>query len=259
MKAITLDKKVLVAVSLYGTLKNYILDQFLKMAKSCIDPVENVDIIVFGDRGIGGYEFIPCEIKGNGWADDVIWSTHQKALDTARDRSYDAVLFQGIDCLYNSEADFRRLVGSNEDIVGAITMGRKAPEYAVVRDWIEKEIYDGYSHNSVLTTKQTDVNIPKHSNGLVPCGFPGTEAMLINRKECFDIPIANPKYEMWYADDNDRDTYLCVHEFWCYQAAKLGYKLYVDTSVKTWHCDDSGYAHRWQVKSVKNEDLVWSL
>lgn len=238
---------VLVAVSLAGSLKSYIEPKYLEMASACIDPLENVDTIVYGNKGLGNYEFRYCDIGGNGWADDVIYATHQAALDDAKRLGYDKVVFQGVDCLYNSRQDFESLISHDKDIVGAITMGRKAPEYTVVRDWKIK--------NGKVTREQFDIICDPKKENLQRCGFPGTEACVIN-KNCFDIPIANPKYRMWYSTE-DKDIYLCVHEFFMYEAAKLGKEVYCDTSIRTWHADDSGNAHRWLSRPVRNENLFW--
>jgi hypothetical protein len=251
------NKRVLVAVSMAGTLKHYSFENFLKMAKACIDPVENVDIIFYCDKyTLDNYE-IPyvtslVGIGGNYWADDVIWETHEAALNTARNYNYDAVVFQGLDCFFKSEDDFRRLIASEEDIVGAVTMGRKEPEYAVVRDFVK--VYDGISEHGRYTPRQIDVELNHWQHGLVPCNFPGTEACLIN-KQCFNIPIQHPKYVMWY--EGNENQYLCVHEYWMLNAAREGFKAYVDTSIKVWHSDDSGWAHMWLEDSIKNEDLEW--
>lgn len=259
-------KKILVAVSSAGTLKHYMEKPFLDWIKKEVEPIPGVEIMVYGDRQLDDLPFHYCEIGGNRWADDVIWATHEAALETARKYSFDSVVFQGLDLLTLIHGDYERLLaysGSDKyDIIAPIQMGRKEPLYPVVRRW-EKLQHTGIEQ-PYISSKQKDVkaielkaNNMSAAAGPVPVGFPGTEMCLVN-KQCFHIPIANPEYRMWYKTGESRD-YLCVHEFWMLNAAREGYQAWVDTTIPTAHCDDSGLAAITLSDPIPNDEVfkIW--
>lgn len=267
--------KILVAVSSAGILKHYMEEPFLNWLEKEVEPIPGVEIIVYGNKPLGDLPFHHCEIGGNQWADDVIWATHEAALETARKYNFDSVVFQGLDLLTLVPGDYERLLeySSSEeyDIVAPIQMGRKEPHYPVIREW--KRTYetiwdgDGYPEDiEIVHSKQYDItaedieyfySCKDHEGLLIPCGFPGTEMCLVN-KQCFHIPIANPEYRMWYRTNDPRD-YLCVHEFWMLNAARRGFQAWVDTTIETAHCDDSGMAAISLKNPVPNEHIfdIW--
>lgn len=260
--------KVLIAVSSAGTLKHYMEEPFLNWLKKEVLPIDGVEVIVYGDRALDGLPFHPVDIGGNKWADDVIWATHEAALETARNYNFDAVVFQGLDCITTRPGDYKRFLeaytGSDRyDIVAPIQMGRKTPDYPVVRNWVEKDIpiVDGSGVKNLIyiSSKQEDVTADSLNEKIVykieriPVGFPGTEMCLIN-KQCFNIPIQHPDYIMWYTSEEER-YYLCVHEFWMLNAARQGFQAWVDTTIQTAHCDDSGLAAITLSAPVRNEEV----
>lgn len=262
--------KILIAVSHVGSLKQYMVEPFTNWLKKEVEPIEGVEIMVYGDRPLADFPFHPVEVGGNGWADDVIWATHEAALETARNYNFDAVVFQGTDCITTKPGDYKKFLeyaGGPFDIIAPVQMGRKEPLYPVVRDWkIEQDIRPlgvgpGYLTREYISSKQEDVSAAFltgfSSTGIIECGFPGTEMCLIN-KQCFNIPIANPEYRMWYKTNDPRD-YLCVHEFFLLNCARAGHQAWVDTHIETAHCDDSGMAAISLKNPVPNEEVfkIW--
>lgn len=264
-------KKILIAISHYGPLKDYMVEPFTNWLKKEVEPIEGVEIMVYGDRPIDNFCFSPVEIGGNGWADDVIWATHEAALTTARNYNFDAVVFQGTDCITTKPGDYAKLLayaGGPFDIIAPVQMGRKEPLYPVVRKWkdIREEYFNlhpapdanvGWYYSSKQEDLSTAYLKSATSTGLIKCGFPGTEMCLIN-KQCFHIPIANPEYRMWYKTNDPRD-YLCVHEFWMLNAARQGFQAWVDRYIETAHCDDSGMAAITLKEPIPNEEVfkIW--
>lgn len=247
-------------------------DTFINWIKKEVEPIPGVEIMVYGDTSIADFPFHPVEVGGNKWADDVIWATHEAALETARKYNFDAVVFQGLDLITLMPGDYERFItnyaGSEEyDIIAPVQMGRKEPHYPVARRWKEIEVDDEDfwdSEEVYISSKQNDVRVIElkankmfPAGGPVPVGFPGTEMCLVN-KQCFHIPIAHPDYRMWYLTNDERD-YLCVHEHWMLMAAREGFQAWVDTSIDTAHCDDSGMAAITLSDPIPNEEVfkIW--
>lgn len=262
-----MSKKILIAISHYGDLKDYMVEPFTNWLRKEVEPIEGVEIMVYGDRPLADFPFHPVEVGGNGWADDVIWATHEAALETARNYNFDAVVFQGTDLITTKPGDYKTFLGyagGPFDIIAPVQMGRKEPLYPVVREWEKKRIWvaDGYGENDIFYTssRQKDISAAflksRTSTGIVKCGFPGTEMCLIN-KQCFHIPIAHPDYKFWY--NSGPEHYLCVHEHFMLIAARSGFQAWVDTHIETAHCDDSGMAAISLKNPVPNEEVfkIW--
>lgn len=222
--------KLLVGIASHSTAKDYTHAKLLENMEECVTA--HADVMTFGDRPIHGLPHYDMPPILSAWQDDYTYESRDMIREYAALNEYDAFIWQGSDCYYSSAHDFSRFIERAEeskyDAVGALTAGRNRPSYAVARR---------FSGGPV----QYDIPDEElHSGEIVPAGYPGTDAILV-KSSLFHLSWKDMDYTPWYRSDSK----LCCEEFWCMKVLELGFKIGLDTSIRTWHVHENGMASRW--------------
>lgn len=232
-----MNGRLLLCVSRYGFTKNYVRDALSEMMLACVRGVENVDVIWAGDYP-GDEIQLPSGLQ---MVEDIVSYAREETRELAIENGYDKMLWQGMDALYRSQADFQRLISHDLPIVSALISGRTDVSLACARRWV---IRDGS-----LTQCQDDVPQEELLSGdLVPVGWPSTDNMVI-RSECFEIDVS--ERPRWYEQqpgpkfgnsiDENAATGVIEHgEWFCLEAARNGFQSWIDTVVRVAHVHESG-------------------
>lgn len=233
--------KILMMVTRYGREKDYVTEAFAEMLNACVIGTPGVDVIWAGDRP-GDDIFIP---SGLGYTDDIVTPAREATRRLAIEGGYSKMIWQGIDALYQSRADFERLISHDVPIVSALISARTITDFACARRWVP-------GFGGVPTPCQNDISPELLLKGeMVWAGWPSADNIVI-REECFDIDVLGADYVPWYKreastcppgnslDLNAATGKLASSERFCYEAAKRGIQAWIDTSVKVWHVHESG-------------------
>jgi len=226
--------KVLVGITSYGTAKSYMDAALYRNMLECVSPLD-VDVVVYGDRRVPGLPYAPLDFVPTTWSDDMTYVGRDHIRFVAQRYGYDAFIWQGIDCLYDSAEDFQsflaRADASEYDAIGALTAARNRPDYPVARRFVEN------------TSSQVETSTVELMSGdIIPAGFPGADALLV-KSNLFHLSWRDWDYTPWY-NYAGKDP-ICVEEFWCMKVLNLGYSIGLDTSIRTWHVHETGLAARW--------------
>lgn len=238
---------ILVGVSSHGSAKDYVHKKFKENMLKCVQPW--ADIIVFGDREIDGLDHIYMDPIHSCWQDDMTYESREEIRKFAADNDYDAFIWQGVDCLYHSEDDFRQFCRaahlSEFDAIGALTAGRNRPDYAVARRFIGN------------TKEQVDISTHElNSSKIIPAGFPGADALLV-RKSMFLESWMKWDYISWYNQRDIEQNPLCIEEYWCWKTSNSGFTIGLDTGIRTWHVHENGMAARWPGEYTHQDNLCF--
>jgi len=235
--------RILVGITSYSEAKNYTHKKLVENMETCVQPV--ADVMTFGDKTIPGIEHFPMPSIPSTWADDYLYEARDRIRSYAAEGDYDAFIWQGSDCYYNSYADFKlfteRAMVSNYDAVGALTAGRNRPDYPVARRFTDGGPAQHEIPEEILL-----------SGTIVDAGFPGADALLV-KKNLFNETWKNWYYTPWY----EHPAELCVEEFWCMIVTRMGHRIGLDTFIRTWHVHENGMASRWPMEYEHQDDLVF--
>lgn len=236
--------KILVGVSSHGPNKNYVHEKFYENMVTCVADFANV--VTFGDTPIKDLEHVDLPPVHTMWQDDMTYQSRDVQLHYAEWNDYDALIWQGVDCLYKSKSDFARFIAGAQrgsyDAVGALTAGRNRPDYPIARRYTI--VGDSITPNEISHTEL-------YGGRTIYAGFPGADALFI-KKQLFGITFDSLNYTPWYTKP---DGGLCVEEVWCAEAIKRGFKIGLDCGVKTWHVHENGMASAWPGEYVNQQEL----
>ena len=246
--------RVLVGVVDVGFSKNYALEKLNECLAACVEGEIGVEIEWFGNPN-PRYRSHLLPPVNNAWADEIVYVGKQAIQDRALEGGYDFMLMQGIDCWWESREGFQRFLRGaiTVPICGALTVGRMSPEYPVVRRWV---LENGRISANQIDVERWEIEKAIREHRLIPCGFPGSEAMTVRRDVLEQIMIRDPRYEMWF-NRPEGVPRLCVEEFFCWQAAKNGINIYCDPTTLTWHANDTDEVHSYDHTYVPIQELSW--
>ncbi len=149
----------------------------------------------------------------------------------AREEAANMALDMGADYLYMIDDDmtcpstmFEGLYQHDVDVVAPLAFTRNFPHHAVIY-----EIEEGYDpvHKTDYFINHLVTNYPK--NSLVECDAVGFGAVLIKRR----VLEAMPKPRFTCSSANGEDI------LFCHKAKKLGFRIFMDTSIKLGHLSTS--------------------
>lgn len=239
--------KILVGVADFNPgVKDYALPKLYENLERCVS--RHADILFVSDRKHPiGYTHI--DPRNHGFmSEDILYFAREHIRQYAVEAGYDAFIWQGSDCYYNSEWDFARFIRRSNawdiDAVGALTSARTDSSFPVARRFTGRG------------TEQK--NIPDselRSGRIVPCyGFPGADALIVKGDLMKESLHQFPEFRPWYELREENPHSLCIEEYWIW---KLGekYNFFVDTSVRTWHAHEDGTARRWPGEEKSISDL----
>lgn len=140
--------------------------------------------------------------------------------DKAVEGEYDYLLFIDDDMICPVDIFFS-LFKHKKDIVGALAFTRNYPHKPVIYKFEQ-----GFDNGKPWYSNYPILDYPKDS--LVKCDAIGFGAVLI------DIKVLKGMKKKWFATTSGRGEDI----FFCHQAEKQGFEVYMDTSVKLGHLGD---------------------
>lgn len=255
-------------VVIAGHSKDYALPKFLEMLEHCIYPDKDIDIAFAVDeyrpelRHLDFeptvYQYNVSAMKGLNWATEIVYYGKGALNAHAYENNYDSIIWQGVDCYYESPESFQQLKETFEQhggMVGGLVAGRNRPDYAVCRDFV-------WGPDGRPTTTQEDVDdgelIWSIEAGLpmTVYGYPGSDATFVSRDLLWDVSMAG--YEHWHLRPNKDQPLgeLGPEEWFTYRMVK-DYQRHplVDTRVRPWHLHEDLSAARYPFEVCYYDDL----
>lgn len=228
--------------------KDYALPKLYENLKTC---QKYVDVVFISDRDHDPFKTKCYPMKQSNWSEDILFHTRNYIRFLAIRGNYDAFIWQGSDCYYDSEIDFllfiANAVESNFKAIGALTSARTNSYLPVARRFVNIKV-----RGQQETISEDELN----SGECIEAGFPGADALFV-KKDLFGESWFNWKnFKPWYELRDENPHSLCVEEFWCLKVIeKYGNVIGLDTSTKMWHASEDGYARRWPGQIKRIEDL----
>lgn len=244
--------RILACVSLFTHAKDYVIPKWKEMAKACFVPMEGdeLDIIVYGDQKIDGYQhkFIPLP---GPMSEDMLMVSRDRGRLDAIAGGYDVLMWVGVDALWQSAEAFQHCswyACENDAVIAPLICARTDASYPVCRR------FDEDSSGTPLET-QHEIDADELLSGrIIPAGFPQADATFIPRP-MFAIDWAD--HMPWYTRVENGFPNLCAEEYWCYKAAKIGWEISCHTGRKAWHVDHDSTARMYPGINVPLETLTW--
>mgnify|MGYP000878600892 CR=1 FL=1 len=243
--------KVLVSTINVGESKMYVEPAFEQMANVVFDGFDLICAVDEHGR-TGMPEILTAPEANSFWCTDVCYYAK---MDTIRDYflagDWTHLVWQGVDCLFDTRDDFLRLVelAKSCDIAGALIAGRNRPDYPVCRRFIDGTREQEEMREDLLLNRQPIV---------VP-GFIGSDATILSRKAVENITMKG--YEHWatYKDQCDlKSGALCSDEWFMYRAIKdFGIIPVCHTGIRPWHVHENGLAARYPGEARQLAELSW--
>lgn len=257
-------KQVLVAVTLFGENKKYVVPKFLEMYDACIRPFNMVATVIYGDHNIDTH---PTGLKyqhmqSPGWyAEDMLMASREQARLDAIERDVDIMVWHGIDALWQSPKDFAKMlntVTTTRRVVAPLISARNWADQPVTRRFVpaaQSDVNDPVQYTQVQTDVPDDELL---SNWMIPTGFPGADNIFIPR-EYFDLSLTDG-HDPWYKRVEEGRVNVCCEENWIWNLLNRespNHPVYCDTSVKVWHVHEDGRANMYKGITKRLEDLSW--
>lgn len=243
--------KVVFGVVLAGHSKDYAIPKFREMLNAWFKQEIRVVFVVDEYRQeFADYEQIDCQaMAGSGWCTDIVhhgkeelknWVLAQNAKDLG---SFDALVWQGIDCFYARESDIHKIITNSEkhDIFGALVAGRDKEHYPVCREFV----YDEDAKRWTTAQRELPEVDLRSDKQLSVNGYIGSDATAISVKALEAISMAG--YQPWHERQN-KDTplgELGPEEFFMWQAVRNNMIPMVDTSIRPHHAHETGRTVRY--------------
>jgi len=243
--------KILVGIADYNPgVKDYALPKLYENLEACVQP--HADILFVSDRT---HPF-PTRIEyqpQSFMSEDILYETRDFIRSWAATKNYDAFVWQGSDCYYDSEDDFVDLVVSafkyDYLAVGGLTSARTDSNFPVARR------FTGFNHEQK--------NVPNEellSGEVVSCyGFPGADALVVRGDLIKESWKQFKGFRPWYELREEDPHSLCIEEFWILKMGlKHGDVFGLNTKVRTWHAHEDGIARRWPGEERQIAELDFS-
>jgi hypothetical protein len=263
--------KYLMGVVLAGHSKDYMLPKFLEMLEHVVYPDRDVDVCFVVDeyreelRHLHHeptvWQLSAPEMKNSLWATEIVYYGKEALRKEALDNGFDALIWQGIDCLYESPESFQRLKKTYEEhggMVGALVAGRNRPNYAVCRDFITRA--DGSP-----TRQQEDIGseelltLIEDAIPFKTYGYPGSDATFVSRQLLENVSMDG--YEHWHLRPNKDQELgeLGPEEWFTYRMIKtLRHYPLIEPRVRPWHCHETGLSCRFPGETTDLSKLHWN-
>ncbi len=200
------------------------------------------------------------ENHGRTWASAICYEGKTFLNKKCIEEGYDYVLYQGVDCFYNSLEDFEKLIQFTcqykYDICGGLVAGRNREDYPVCRQWIIED--DQLTKRQGEMISFIDGAIESGLQGIVVGGYVGSDAVLISRRVLELVDWSD--YIDWHIqyDYGRNDPYaICSDEWIMYKANKLGIPSISKVDVRPWHAHETGRTVRYPGEVIDISELTW--
>jgi len=255
-----LVSEILVGIRAFGHRSfDYLIPKFAEMHRACIAPY--ADTFICGDdQGsrlavalhIPGKKMVfQHEVVGSTYAEDVLEVADELSRQWAIGEGYKKLIWQDLDCFYNSGEDFVRLSSHDLAGVGALTAGRDSPDYAIARRFVGE---DGEQEE----IPDSELLAAMNKNDLLPSGFPGAGALCLRVEDMKDLTWSgNPEAIKWYDRVRQGRPGICLQEWYVWEMNKRGAQVYIDTGVRVWHVGEDGIGSRYPGECQHIDGLSW--
>lgn len=253
---------VLVGITNYGHGKDYVLPHFLEMLEECIAK-SSIDVTVAWACDMPykeQYRSLPGDIHiemnpGHVYVEDMLIQARTAFRLVAQSGTqFDKLLYQGVDCLWQSREDFERVASRDVPVVSALTCARNDPNYAIARRFVSDDGEQEEVPDEELDIMSRLIVEPGSVDPLVPTGFPGADAVFF-RRDTFHQGLEN--HTPWYQRVQEGRPNIECMEYTVLELQKQGFQAYVDASVKVWHVHENHAANMWPGITVPMESLSW--
>lgn len=241
---------ILLGVVISGTAKQYAVAKFEEMCRVLLPDINVIAIVdMFGRTSLP--EILDLRMAGSPWATEIVYYGKETLGRYALTMGYDAVVWQGVDCYYQSRSDFDRLAKDGEDhpIVGGLIAGRSRPDYAVCREFIGD------------TMRSTDHHEKDHADAFQGLrtirGYIGSDATLIRRDALETVSMDG--YQHWHETQGEaKDGGLGPEEYFMWSAINhTGIVPVLDARVRPYHAHEDGWMARYPGQQLRLRDLHW--
>jgi hypothetical protein len=255
--------KVLLGTVVVSNRKDYAVPTFERMCQQFLTELDfdgQVDVLAIVDQaGSSAIKKIPkiCkdEFGTHFYSGDICYhGKHLYLREYALEHGYDTLIWQGIDCFYDSRQDFERLLNLSKkfDYVGAVVAGRGRPDYPVCR------IFKKDGDNITEAQEELPPHILRESNApLQVCGYIGSDATALSRDALETIKVNG--YVPWHQRKKNAETNpLDFEEYYTYCCISR-YNLIpvVDPTNRPWHAHDNGDTVRYPDGRIRLSELDW--
>lgn len=243
--------RVLLGTIVVGPSKDYAVPKFEEMCRDLLPDVDVVAVVDHPNRTT--LPVIPYPSGASLWATEIVYHAKDSLRDYALFHDYDALIWQGIDCYYNSRHDFDLLVAGARDhaIIGGLVAGRNRPDYAVCRHFIG-DTMEQFDH--------LEGKWPNAWNGVrsIP-GYIGSDATLI-RRDALEM-VTMDGYQHWH---QIKDTCtltsgaLGPEEYFMWSAINRHRIIpALEARCRPWHAHESGLCARYPNETRDLAMLGW--
>ena len=244
--------RVLLGTIIAGDSKAYAVPKFEAMRERLFPDVDAVAVV--DEHGRTSLpQLLDERMAGTPWATEIVYYGKQTLRSYALRHDYDALVWQGIDCYYNSRADFDLLVKAARDypVVGGLIAGRNRPDYAVCRRFVGKTMEQLDHH---------EADWPGAFLGLrVVPGYIGSDATLIRRDALEAVTMDG--YQHWHQIKDTctlKTGALGPEEYWMWSAINRHQIIpVIDARVRPWHAHEDLTLARFPNQRGRLEDLTW--
>ena len=253
--------RVLCGIIRYSAAKDYIVPKFVEMLEQCIMPIEGVDVAWALEEGApelpGDFHLHPFEGKSLAYAEDMLMIGRESFRTMAIMGEYDAMLWQGIDALWQSREDVEKILKHLEapgvPVVAPLISARADSNFAIARRFVSEPSTSPLQ----FTEDQVDIPVEELSGGsIIPSGFPGADNIAL-RKDTFDVTWMEGNHDQWYKRVAEGRPNICCEEWLIRELRNRGQFTWLDTSVKVWHVHEDGVARMWPGIEKPLADLSW--
>lgn len=252
--------KILCGIVYYGHGKQYVYPQFINMMNRCM-VMDDVKFAWATDHDPPLPGMSPCDYvipmgPGHVYVEDMLIDGRDKIRQIGLDEGFDKVLYQGIDCLWQSREDFLAVASHDVPVVSALTSARSDSNYAVARRFKLDEHYIAEPDElAPITLEQEDISDDElNRGGLIRSGFPGADAIFF-RNDTLQYDWGD--HDPWYIRQARGGVNVDCMEYTCYKLITLGKRCYVDADRKVWHVHEDGIARMWKGIEKPLNDLSW--
>jgi hypothetical protein len=258
VEAAALAMKLLVGIVNFTDAKAYCDEKLIEMMEACVVPFAD-EIIFVGDRLPPAISNSNCPYMwhkmecASTYAEDHLIMGREWLREYAIEEGFDKMLWQGMDCFWQSPHSFANVMNRDVSVVSAITCARTDADVAIARRFVD---WAGNQENIPDNELLLSASNLKYKAGLVPSGFMGADAIFMDR-DVFFYPFAEG-HAPWYERNAQGRVPLCVEENWILNLHKEEVlDTYVDVMNRVWHCHEDGTARMWKGIESPMSELSW--